>query len=173
MGMVRAYIGLGSNLGDPAGQLRSALRALAALPETRLAARSSLYRSAPLGPVDQPDYVNGVAALETFLTPLALLERLNAIEAAQGRVRDGQRWGPRTLDLDLLLYGDERIDSPRLSLPHPGLGQRDFVLVPLYEIAPDLTLPWGEPLKERVAACGGGGLRLLEGPEPSEGQQGV
>ncbi len=141
--MSRAWIGLGSNLDRPWQQLERAFQALDTLPESRLAARSSLYRSAPMGPADQPDYLNAVALLETALEPLELLDRLQAIEQAQGRKRE-RHWGPRTLDLDLLLYDDLVMDHPRLRLPHPGIGQRDFVLIPLLELAGELEIPgWG------------------------------
>src|SRR5690606_32248818 len=118
---VTAYIGLGGNLGDPADRLRAAAQDLAAIPQTQLKHVSSLYRSPPPGPPDQPHYVNAVAALETALAPEALLDALQALEARHGRVRDGQRWGPRTLDLDLLLYGAAQLATPRLTVPHPGL----------------------------------------------------
>jgi len=137
---VVAWIGLGSNLDDPARQVNTALAALDRLPQSRLLACSGLYRSAPMGPQDQPDYMNAVAGLETALPAGALLEALQAIEQAHARVR-GEHWGPRTLDLDILLYGDDVIDSPQLSVPHPGLAQRNFVLAPLAEIAPQLSVP--------------------------------
>lgn len=158
---VRAYVGLGSNLDGPAKRLCRAFEALAALPATALIARSSLYRSAPMGPADQPDYVNAVAALDTELAPEALLDALQAIERTQGRVRGPERWGPRTLDLDLLLYGQRRIDTPRLQVPHPGLGERNFVLYPLQEIAPELRLPDGRTLASAVVACPREGLERL------------
>lgn len=138
---VRAYIGIGSNLDDPVAQVQTALDALALLPDTLFAARSGLYTSTPMGPQDQPDYVNAVAALDTLLSAPELLERLRRIEAEQGRARDGGRWGPRTLDLDLLLYGEETIDRPDLRVPHPGLHERDFVIIPLAEIAGNLNVP--------------------------------
>lgn len=137
---VRAFVGLGSNLENPAVQLRAAHAALAGLPETALTAISPVYRSAPMGPADQPDYLNAVAALETALDPWALLDRLLKIEIARGRVR-GRRWGARILDLDLLLYGDRTLDNPNLTLPHPGVHQRGFVLYPLADIAPTLHIP--------------------------------
>ncbi len=143
---VTAYIGLGSNLEDPVQQVQRALVELAAIPATRLLRQSSLYRSPPLGPPDQPDYINAVAELSTTLQPLELLDELQHIENAHGRVR-GIRWGARTLDLDLLLYGDRRIDESRLILPHPGLALRAFVLVPLLEIAPALDVPGVGPVK--------------------------
>src|SRR5690606_808780 len=116
-----AFVALGSNLDDPERQVARAFDALARLPDTALTARSRLYRSAPLGDADQPDYVNAVARLETRLAARELLDALLAVERAHGRVRDGERWGPRTLDLDLVLYGDEVIDEPGLRVPHPGL----------------------------------------------------
>lgn len=157
-----AFIGLGSNLADPRVQVRRALDELAALPDSRLASASSLYRSPPMGPRNQPDYINAVARLDTGLEPEALLDALQAIEAAHRRVRSGERWGPRTLDLDLLLYGERRIDSPRLSVPHPGLPERSFVLYPLAEIAPELMIPGLGALATLLADCGRDGLQRLE-----------
>ncbi|PKM43427.1 MAG: 2-amino-4-hydroxy-6-hydroxymethyldihydropteridine diphosphokinase [Gammaproteobacteria bacterium HGW-Gammaproteobacteria-1] len=159
--MVRAYIGLGSNLDDPAQQLRRALEALAQLPQTRLAGCSRFYRSAPLGPQDQPDYINAVAALDTALEAEALLDALQAIEAAQGRVRL-RRWGPRTLDLDLLLYGRETLTTPRLTVPHPGLAERNFVLYPLADLAPEMVLPDGRALTDLLKQCDAAGLEALD-----------
>ncbi|HEY0635615.1 MAG TPA: 2-amino-4-hydroxy-6-hydroxymethyldihydropteridine diphosphokinase [Gammaproteobacteria bacterium] len=143
---VRAYIGLGSNLDDPLSQVRAALTELAALPQSRLAAVSPLYRTPPLGPADQPDYINAVVALDTDLAPLALLDHLQHIEQQHGRVRGPLRWGPRTLDLDLLLYGERVITSERLTVPHPGVSERPFVIFPLQAIAPALVLPDGTAL---------------------------
>lgn len=159
---VTAYIGLGSNLEDPWAQLGHALEALRRLPRSELLHCSPFYRSVPMGPADQPDYLNAVAALCTKLAPLELLDQLQAIEAAQGRRRGALRWGPRTLDLDLLLYGAKVIESPRLTVPHPGLAERSFVLVPLFDIAPDLLLPDGRRLAALVAACSCEGLVRLE-----------
>ncbi|MDH4567256.1 2-amino-4-hydroxy-6-hydroxymethyldihydropteridine diphosphokinase [Pseudomonas sp. BN414] len=159
--MERVYIGLGSNLAEPVSQLRGALAALADLPRTRLAAVSSLYASDPLGPPDQPRYVNAVAALETELAPLELLDALQTIELAQGRVRKDERWGPRTLDLDILLFGQRRIDEPRLQVPHYHMHARAFVLYPLAEIAVDLQLPDGRPLQTLLDACPFEGLERL------------
>lgn len=136
-----AYIGLGSNLESPLQHVRSAFEALAELPDTVLVLRSSLYRSAPLGPANQPDFINAVAALLTRLPPVELLSRLQAIETAHGRQRDTLRWGPRTLDLDLLSYGRVRLDSTELVLPHPGIAERNFVLLPWQEIAPWYRVP--------------------------------
>jgi len=135
------YIGLGSNLQHPIGQLRIALGRLESIPGSRLIRYSSLYRTRPLGPTDQPDFVNAVALLDTTLAPLVLLDALQEMERQQGRVRTGERWGPRTLDLDLLLYDDWHIESSRLRVPHPGLHLRAFVLYPLAEIAADLEVP--------------------------------
>ena len=136
--METVYIGLGSNLADPRAQVERALRALAALPRTTLLRRSRLYRSAPWGRADQPEFVNAVASLETGLAPRQLLAELLAIERNAGRERDATRWGPRVLDLDILIFDDRVIDEPGLRLPHPHLHERAFVLVPLVEIAPDL-----------------------------------
>lgn len=134
-------IGLGSNLDHPARQIETAFGMLDALEETRLVARSSLYRSAPLGGIEQPDFVNAAALLTTALEPRAFLEALQAIERARGRERDDTHWGPRVLDLDLLAYNGMSIDEPGLSVPHPGIAARNFVLLPLREIAPDFHIP--------------------------------
>ena len=159
--MERVYIGLGSNLATPLAQLRSALAALAALPQTQLVAQSSFYASDPLGPADQPRYVNAVAALDTELSPLALLDALQTIELEQGRTRKAERWGPRTLDLDILLFGERQLDEPRLTVPHYHMHARAFVLYPLAEIAPDLQLPDGRALTELLDACPFVGLERL------------
>lgn len=153
--MQRAWVGLGSNLADPFAQLQRAVNALAALPNARLVAVSVAYRNPALQLPDcapQPDYLNAVAALDTSLEPLALLDALQAIENAQGRVRE-QRWGPRTLDLDLLLFGSLILDTARLTLPHPGMTQRLFVLQPLHDLAPGLTFPDGTTLDVLLANC--------------------
>jgi 2-amino-4-hydroxy-6-hydroxymethyldihydropteridine diphosphokinase len=131
---------LGSNLGDPAAQIRRAMRALAAMPETRLVRQSSLYRNPPAGYLDQPEFVNAVARIETRLAPSDLLDQLLAIERAHGRVRDFPN-GPRTLDLDILLYGERTVREPGLTIPHPRMPERAFVLVPLAEIAPETVVP--------------------------------
>ena len=159
--MERVYIGLGSNLATPIEQLRSALAALAALPQTDLIAQSSFYSSDPLGPADQPRYVNAVAELDTELSPLALLDALQTIELEQGRTRKAERWGPRTLDLDILLFGERLLDEPRLTVPHYHMHARAFVLYPLAEIAPDLKLPDGRALIELLGACPYVGLERL------------
>lgn len=138
--MSAAYIALGANLGDPASTIRAAFGALANLPDSRVVRCSSLYRTAPVGIVDQPEFVNAVALLETTLAPVALLGELLDIEQRFGRQR-GEKNGPRTLDLDLLLYDDCHVELPELTLPHPRLHLRAFVLQPLAELAPDLHLP--------------------------------
>ena len=139
--MVRAYIGLGSNLDDPPAQLRMALLHLSRASGLRLLKQSSFYRSAPLGSLDQPDYCNAVAEIKTTLSPLELLDTLLNIEQAMGRQRGGVRWQSRTIDLDLLLYGDQQIEVEGLRVPHPEMHQRNFVLIPLAEIASDLLIP--------------------------------
>ena len=159
--LVVAYIGLGSNLEQPLEQVQTALSELDELPQTRLLQSSSLYRSDPMGPADQPDYINAVAAVETSLTPDELLSELQNLEATHQRVRK-ERWGPRTLDLDLLLYGNVCINSEHLTVPHPGLSERNFVLMPLFEIAPDLILPDNRTLSELVEHCSQAGLQRLE-----------
>jgi len=135
-----AYIGLGANLGDRRGNIQTALRKLADLPTMRLVRVSSLYETAPVGITDQPDFLNLVAAARTSLAPQALLDVLLHIENQMGRVRT-ERWGPRVIDMDLLLYSDEQVALPGLMVPHPRLRERAFVLVPLAEIAPELALP--------------------------------
>lgn len=158
---VITYVGLGSNQENPVGQVRRALHELAALPSTRLGASSRFYRSAPLGPVDQPDFINAVAALETQLPPDTLLAELHSLEARHGRVRSGLHWGPRPLDLDLLLYGDAVINGPDLQVPHPGLPERVFVLYPLAEIAPDLAVPGRGTVKELLQRCAPARIEVL------------
>lgn len=147
-----AYIGIGSNLEHPLRQVLAARDALAALSEVRLSAFSPLYRNPALGPGRQPDYVNAVAAVETRLPPEELLAALLAIETRHGRVRNGARWKPRTLDLDLLLYGDREIESAGLKVPHPRMVERAFVLRPLHDIAPDLEVPGRGPVAALLSA---------------------
>ena len=159
---VAAYVGLGANLHEPVAQLRLAFAELGDLAETRVTARSPLYRTAPIGPLAQPDYINAVACLETRLAPLALLAGLHAIENTHGRRRDGERWGPRTLDLDLLLYHDLSVTSSELTLPHPGLRERAFVLYPLSDIAPDLIIPGGDYVRTLREALIDPRIRRLE-----------
>lgn len=145
-----AYVGLGSNLSGPDGQLRSALDALGRLPRTRVTACSSLYRTAPVGRADQPDFVNAVARVETGLSARALLSGLLSIEAQHGRVRSTPN-APRTLDLDLLLWADQVISEPGLEVPHPRMHERAFVLRPLAEIAPAAQVPGRGPVAELLA----------------------
>jgi 2-amino-4-hydroxy-6-hydroxymethyldihydropteridine diphosphokinase len=139
--MAIVYIGLGGNLADPQVQVERGMDALAGLPETRLLRRSGLYRSAPWGRPDQPEFINAVAVLDTRLAPRHLLDALLAIERQFGRERDNTRWGPRVLDLDILVYADLELDEPGLHLPHPHLCERAFALMPLCEIAPKLNIP--------------------------------
>ncbi|WP_316935942.1 2-amino-4-hydroxy-6-hydroxymethyldihydropteridine diphosphokinase [Halomonas sp. ANAO-440] len=141
--LVDVYVGLGSNLDEPATQVALALEALGELPLTQRVGVSSLYASRPVGPQDQPDFINAVAHLATRLSPLALLDQLQALEQRHRRVRQ-RHWGPRTLDLDLLLFGKQVIATPRLQVPHPEMKARAFVLVPLAELAPTLILPGGQ-----------------------------
>ncbi len=161
--MIRCFIGLGANLDDPAAQITIALRALAALPHSRLLRCSSLYGSKPLGPQDQPDYMNAVAELETSLEPLALLDALQAQEREQGRIKR-RHWGERCIDLDLLLYGDLTMRSERLNIPHHEMHKRSFVLLPLAEIAADLHLPDGRAIAGLTPEFGGDLQRI--GPPP-------
>ncbi|HET7558627.1 MAG TPA: 2-amino-4-hydroxy-6-hydroxymethyldihydropteridine diphosphokinase [Limnochordia bacterium] len=162
MERVRAFVSLGSNMGEPAAYLDAALLGLAELPKTRLAARSARYETAPVGKTDQPWFLNEVAELETSLAPHELLRGLFAIENRNGRVRT-IRWGPRTLDLDLLLYGDLRHDDAELTLPHPRLTERAFVLVPLAELAPELVVD-GQPVREWCARRRDQQLRRVDAP---------
>ncbi|MDH3588991.1 MAG: 2-amino-4-hydroxy-6-hydroxymethyldihydropteridine diphosphokinase [Gammaproteobacteria bacterium] len=143
-----AYIGLGSNLDEPRGQVETAMASLATIADTSLVMASPLYGSAPMGPVEQPDYVNAVAAVLTRSGPQALMRALLAIEEAQGRVRGQRKWGPRRIDLDLLLHGDNVCDGETLSLPHPGLCERCFVLRPLADLAPALRIPDGRQVAQ-------------------------
>lgn len=145
--MIRVYIALGSNLAKPVDQVNCALEALAHMPRTKLVVCSAFYRSKPLGPQNQPDFLNAVVALDTELPPEELLDCTQAIEQNQGRVRKLERWGPRTLDLDMLLYGDRVINTERLTVPHYDMKNREFMLYPLAEIAPELIFPDGESLQ--------------------------
>ncbi|MBT8136972.1 MAG: 2-amino-4-hydroxy-6-hydroxymethyldihydropteridine diphosphokinase [Gammaproteobacteria bacterium] len=156
-----AYIALGSNLDDPQQQVARALSALAGLEQTVLAAQSSLYISAPLGPAEQPDYVNAVAAMLTQQAPLSLMTALLAIEKQHGRIRGTEKWGPRTIDLDLLLYGDTVREGEELTLPHPRMCERVFVLQPLTELAPALRLPDGRRVASVLRHLDSTGLRRL------------
>nr|VFK40415.1 MAG: 2-amino-4-hydroxy-6-hydroxymethyldihydropteridinediphosphokinase [Candidatus Kentron sp. TC]VFK41893.1 MAG: 2-amino-4-hydroxy-6-hydroxymethyldihydropteridinediphosphokinase [Candidatus Kentron sp. TC] len=160
--MFDAYIGVGGNMGDAVATARSAFDALAGLPKTTLLSTSLLYRSAPVGPVRQADFINAVAAIRTRLAPLSLLSRLRSIEYGHGRVRDGVRWGPRALDLDLLLYGELQIAGDVLTVPHPALCERAFVLYPLYEIAPTLSIPGRGPVARLLAGVAGQRIGIVD-----------
>lgn len=160
------YVALGSNLDHPATQLRRALSALGALPDTRLVTCSPLYASPPMGPQDQPDFVNAVAALLTRLGPGTLLAGLKAIEREQGRAADAPRWGPRIIDLDIIAMGGLVVDEPGLNIPHPGAAERNFVLRPLADIAPELELPGLGRVVELLAALTAPPLRIVTGGAP-------
>jgi 2-amino-4-hydroxy-6-hydroxymethyldihydropteridine diphosphokinase len=155
-----AYIGLGSNLDNPLAHVEQAFTELGEIPNTQLAKRSNIYRSRAVGPGDQADYINAVALLKTELAPLELLDALQAIEHSHKRVRI-EHWGPRTLDLDILLLDNQIIASERLTVPHPYLAQRSFVLYPLADLAPELILPDSKHLQELVAQCPRDGLEEL------------
>jgi 2-amino-4-hydroxy-6-hydroxymethyldihydropteridine diphosphokinase len=157
---VEAYIGLGSNLDDPVDHVTRAMYELNGLPQSDLHSHSSLYQSSPMGGMDQPDYINAVAMIDTTLGAEELLAELQAIENAHGRIRE-ERWGARTLDLDLLLYGSTIIDTADLQVPHPGVGERPFVLYPLYEIAPDLEIPALGAISALMDDCSSYGLIKL------------
>lgn len=150
--MEHAVIGLGANLGDPIGQLRAALAAIGRLPETRVTAVSSFYRTAPVGHLAQPDFVNAAVAIDTGLAPRALLEALQSIEVSAGRVRTFKD-APRTIDLDILLYGDRTVDEPGLTVPHPRLHERAFALAPLVEIEAEAVVPGHGRAADLLAQC--------------------
>jgi 2-amino-4-hydroxy-6-hydroxymethyldihydropteridine diphosphokinase len=157
-----AYIALGSNLDEPRAQVERGLAALATLPRTRLVSRSRLYASKPLGSIQQPDFVNAAAGVLTQLSPRELLSALKQVEAELGRAKPIVRWGPRRIDLDLLAHGDARIDETDLTVPHPGVPQRNFVLYPLAEIAPDLSIGSAGIVRELAARVSAEGLQVLQ-----------
>ena len=159
--MDSVFIGLGSNLADPAEQIKSAILALDSLDEVSVIRQSSLYSSPPMGPQDQPDYINAVVEVNTTLFAHKLLDKLQEIEQQQGRIRQ-RHWGERTLDLYLLIYGENRIDDDRLSVPHPGIATRSFVLYPLAEIAAELTIPAVGKIEQLLSDCPLDGLKRLE-----------
>ncbi len=161
MERIEAFIGVGSNLEDPVRQVSMACCALAELPRCDLLARSSLFANPAIGPGDQPDYVNAVAQIATTLAPLELLDCLQAIEREQGRMRGAIRWSARTLDLDIVLYGDHVIASERLVVPHPRMHERAFVLYPLHEIAPDVHVPGQGTLARLLLKVDGDSMRKL------------
>lgn len=154
------YIGLGSNLDSPETQLRHALRKLASLPDSQLKSLSRIYRSAPVGPEGQPDYLNAVALLHTGLQPEELLDHLQEIERQQQRVRN-VHWGPRTIDLDILLFGEQQISSDRLTVPHPFMHQRNFVLIPMLDINPKLIFADGISLANLATQVGEQGIDVV------------
>ena len=156
-----AYIGLGSNLENPLQQMKTAINDLQSLADINIVSVSSLYQSPPMGPADQPDYINAVLALETSLNPHQLLDALQSVEQLHGRVRK-RHWGERTLDLDILLYGDQILDDERLKIPHPGMHERAFVLYPLAEIAPDIEIPGIGTLQKILPSCPQGDLQQVE-----------
>jgi 2-amino-4-hydroxy-6-hydroxymethyldihydropteridine diphosphokinase len=147
--MTIAFLGLGSNLESPLKQLTNAIESIKAIPSTTLLQTSSFYKNSPVGPQDQPDFLNAVVSIDTELRPYKLLDYLQEIETRQGRTRD-IRWGARTLDLDILLFGDEIINTKRLVIPHREMHKRGFVIQPLYEIAPDLEIPGQGLLKDLI-----------------------
>lgn len=159
--MINVYIALGSNLGSPKDNITQAIEALKQLPMSTFLTCSSLYQSKPMGDSHQPDYINAVAAIRTRLDPLDLLDKTQEIELAFGRERKEDRWGSRTLDLDILLYGDCQIETERLTLPHYGMNIREFVLYPLAEIAPNLHLPNGSSLASLIANIDKNGMTLI------------
>ena len=160
--VVRAYIALGSNLENPKAQIESALVTLNTIPHSSLIKTSRFYRSTPLSGDDQPDYINAVAAFDTTLSAHDLLTELQKIEQSHGRTRSLKRWGPRTLDLDLVLYGDHIISTPRLLVPHPGISKRNFVLYPLADLDPNLIFPNGHKLQDLLEKVNQDGLVVIE-----------
>lgn len=158
---MQVFIGLGSNLTDPVAQIKTAIDDLRDLPDTQLVTYSSLYKSPPMGPQDQPDYINAVAVLDTKLTAHELLEQLQNIEQNHGRVHQ-RRWGERTLDLDILIYSDQIVDDKHLTVPHSGIPTRSFVLYPLFEIAPDLNIPRMGSIEQLIKQCPLDGLEKIE-----------
>jgi len=158
---IRVYIGIGSNLNDPIAQVLEAVEELEMIPDTILAERSSLYSGKPMGPGDQPDYVNAVVAMDTLLSAAELHEALIRIEDLQGRTREGDKWGPRIIDLDLLLYGNHSIDTATLTVPHPGMHERDFVIIPLEEVAGNLKIPGRGHLYSLINKCKSHSLKKL------------
>ncbi len=155
-----AYIGLGSNLSQPEQQIRQAIHELKQLVNCRVEKLSSLYFSRPMGPQDQPDYMNAVVMLSTSLSPLELLDQLQAIENKAGRIRKDNRWGPRVLDLDILLFDNLTIDTERLTIPHYGLKDREFVLLPLAEISENIQLPDGDNITTLAKNIANNGLKI-------------
>ena len=158
---IRVYIGIGSNLDNPVAQVLEAVEELEMIPDTILAERSTLYSARPMGPGDQPDYVNAVVAMDTLLSADELHKALISIEDLQGRTRGGDKWGPRIIDLDLLLYGNQVVDTPTLTVPHPGMHERDFVIIPLEEVAGNLKIPGRGHLYSLINKCKSHSLKKL------------
>lgn len=158
---IRVYIGIGSNLSDPVAQVLEAVEEMEMIPDTILAERSTLYRAKPMGLEDQPDYVNAVVAMDTLLSADELHKALISIEDLQGRTRDNEKWGPRIIDLDLLLYGQQVIDTATLTVPHPGMHERDFVIIPLEEVAGNLKIPGRGHLYSLINKCKSHSLKKL------------
>jgi len=144
---ILTYIGLGANLNDPTQTIQKAIEDIKSIPQTQFVSQSPLYSSAPMGPADQPDYVNAVVLVKTSLSAHELFQHTCNIELQHGRTRNGEHWGPRTLDLDILLYGERLIDDEQLTVPHYGLKEREFVIYPMLDISPELTLPCGTQLQ--------------------------
>jgi len=163
------YVGVGSNLDQPEMQVRRALDALPGIPATQLVLCSSLYGSKPAGPVQQPDFVNAVAALLTRLTPSQFFAQLRGLEAQLGRSASRERWGPRRIDLDLLVFAQERIETADLTLPHPQIAARNFVLYPLRELAPELAIAGSRSVRELAAQVDPGGIWRLDGRPLTDG----
>lgn len=157
-----AYVGIGSNLDDPQRQVAEAFDALASIDATRVIARSRSYLTAPLGPQDQPEFANACAGLLTQLSARELLAALKLIELQRGRQAPIVRWGPRRIDFDILVYGNERSDDPILTLPHPGVPVRNFVLYPLLDVAPDLDVPGHGRVRDLAGKVSSGGISLID-----------
>ena len=158
---MRVFIGLGSNLENPSGQIKTAVKDMQMMPDTELVACSSLYKSPPMGPQDQPDYINAVVELNTELNPHSLLDHLQKIEQQHGRIRK-RHWGERTLDLDVLVYGEQSLKDERLTVPHPGIAERAFVIYPLAEIDEQLIIPGFGKAEQLVEQCPRDGLQQME-----------
>lgn len=160
--MSTAFIALGSNLANPLNQVNQAIKSLRELPETNVITYSPFYRTKPLGPQNQPDYLNTVIQLETTLYPVDLLDYLQRIEQQQGRERKAHRWGPRTLDLDILLYDDLAIQNQRLTIPHYDMKNREFMIYPLFDIAPNLVMPDGTKISELIKILPRNGMAIWQ-----------
>lgn len=159
--MISTFIGIGGNLQQPINTVLTAIAQLKHIEASEYLGASSLYRSKPMGPSDQPDYINAVVKLKTHLSPLSLLDKLQALEQQQGRQRNGERWGPRTLDLDILLYGTEQLQHPRLTIPHYHMREREFVIHPLYQLQPDLVFDDGVSLAQLIQQIPANGIEKL------------